>query len=222
MHRVSRTFILLLLVIAPTLRAADEVDRDAIHRIKQEVFKHTEVMDHMFHLVEVYGPRITGSPGFEGAAKWSASRLEDWGAEKVKLERWGPFGQGWSRSYFSAHLVEPQYEMLIGVPLGWTPSTDGVVSGTPIITPFESQSTPKKLNQTIDEFIAEYEGKLSGQIILITDLKDVGVQSDPAMHRLTSADLSKRAEAPILQALQPSDSHETLLYDPNQLILFDF
>ena len=29
-------------------------------------------------------------------------------------------------------------------------------------------------------------------------------------------------KTPILQALQPSDSHENLLDDPNQLILFDF
>ena len=173
----------LMLFIASALHAADELDREAIHRIKQEIFKSTEVMDHMFHLVEVYGPRVTGSPGFEGAAKWSASRLEGWGAENVKLESWGPFGQGWSRSYFSAHLVEPQYEMLIGVPLGWSPSTDGVVSGTPIITPFEIQYTPKKLNQAINEFIAKYKGKLRGRVILITDLKDVRVQSAPAMKR---------------------------------------
>ena len=29
-------------------------------------------------------------------------------------------------------------------------------------------------------------------------------------------------KTPILQALQPSDPHENLLDDPNQLILFDF
>ena len=29
-------------------------------------------------------------------------------------------------------------------------------------------------------------------------------------------------KTPILQALQPSDCHENLLDDPNQLILFDF
>ena len=189
--------IILVLVTAPALRAADAVDREVIHRIKKEVFDQTEVMDHLFRLVEVYGPRITNSPGFDASAKWAASRLEEWGAENVKLERWGPFGQGWSRSYFSAHLVDPQYEMLIGVPLGWSPSTDGVVSGTPFIAPFERQFTPKKFNQAVDEFSAEYKGKLRGRIILITDLKDVNVQTDPAMKRLSRDDLSSRAAAPI-------------------------
>ena len=189
--------VILVLVTASALRANDAVDREVIHRIKQEVFDHTDVMDHLFHLVEVYGPRITNSPGFDASAKWAASRLEEWGAENVKLESWGPFGQGWSRSYFSAHLVEPQYEMLIGVPLGWSPSTDSVVSGTPVIAPFERQFTPKKFKQAVDEFSAEYKGKLRGRIILITDLKDVNVQSDPAMRRLSKADLSRRAAAPM-------------------------
>ena len=193
---MKRTITLFLLSLAPTLWSQDKVDREVIHRIKQEVFDHTEVMDHLFQLVEVYGPRITGSPGFDGSAKWAASRLEDWGAENVKLEKWGPFGQGWSRSYFSAHLVEPQYEMLIGVPLGWSPSTDGVVSGQPIITPFERQPTPKRFERAVDEFIEKYKGKLRGQIILITDLKDVNVQSEVAMRRLSGDDLSDRAKAP--------------------------
>ena len=128
--------VILVLVTASALRANDAVDREVIHRIKQEVFDHTDVMDHLFHLVEVYGPRITNSPGFDASAKWASSRLEEWGAENVKLESWGPFGQGWSRSYFSAHLVEPQYEMLIGVPLGWSPSTDGYRLGDTRHRPF--------------------------------------------------------------------------------------
>ena len=193
---MKRTLILLLLSLAPATWAQQEVDREVIHRIKQEVFDHTEVMDHLFQLVEVHGPRITGSPGFDGAAKWAASRLEDWGARNVKLEKWGPFGQGWSRSYFSAHLVEPQYEMLIGVPLGWSPSTDGVVSGQPILAPFEGKPTRKQFQQAVDEFIAKYKGKLRGQIILISDLKDVEVQSEAAMKRLSGDDLSNQANAP--------------------------
>ncbi len=193
---MKRTLILLLLSLAPAVWAQQEVNREAIHRIKQEVFDHTEVMDHLFQLVEVHGPRITGSPGFDGAAKWAASRLGDWGATNVKLEKWGPFGQGWSRNYFSAHLVEPQYEMLIGVPLGWSPSTEGLVAGRPILTPFEGKPTRKQFQQAVDEFIAKYKGKLRGQIILISDLKDVEVQSEAAMKRLSGDDLSDRAKAP--------------------------
>lgn len=33
-------------------------------------------MDHLFHLVEVYGPRITHSEAFMDSAKWAAETLE--------------------------------------------------------------------------------------------------------------------------------------------------
>ena len=68
--------IIVVLSAAPDILASDTVDREVIHRIKQEVFDHTEVRDHLFQLVEVYGPRITNSPGFDASAKWSVSRLE--------------------------------------------------------------------------------------------------------------------------------------------------
>ena len=54
--------------------------------------------------------RITGSPGFQGAADWAVSRLEEYGLEDARQEKWGPFGQGWSRSYYSAHLLAPQVD----------------------------------------------------------------------------------------------------------------
>ena len=44
--------------------------------------------------------------------------------------------------------------------------------------------------------------------------------SDTQILQILSVTLFEKT--PILQALQPSDSHENLLDDPNQLILFDF
>ena len=190
----SMSLIACLVLVSPCL-AQDEVDRSVIHRIKQESFKKSQVMDHLFQLVEVYGPRITNSPGYHGSAKWAASQLEDWGLQNVALEKWGPFGHGWSRSYFSAHLVKPQYEMLIGVPLGWSPSTDGVVIGAPMIATIEREPTPKADDRVIDEFIAEHKGKLRGKILLIQDKKDVDPQKEAALKRLSGDDLVERGLA---------------------------
>ena len=66
---VSALGVTVVLMASTALRANDAVDREVIHRIKQEVFHHTEVMDHLFHLVEVYGPRITNSPGFNASSR---------------------------------------------------------------------------------------------------------------------------------------------------------
>ena len=181
---------------ALSVNAAEETDLLVVHRIRQESLEHSKVMDHLFELVDVNGPRITGSPGFQGAAEWAAGQLREWGLSNVKLEKWGPFGQGWSRSYYSAHLVEPGYEMLIGVPLGWTPSTDGVVKGTPVIAPLESYPTVKRSEQAIDAYIEKHRGKLEGAIVLLSPLKKVTPNTEAQMHRLSGEELAQRAGAP--------------------------
>ncbi|MEZ5365401.1 MAG: M20/M25/M40 family metallo-hydrolase [Bryobacterales bacterium] len=189
-------FALLVFVAAWPVSAAEDVDLDVVHRIRNEAMVKGHVMDHLFQLVDVHGPRITGSPGFQGAAEWAAGQLREWGLENVKLEKWGPFGQGWSRSYYSAHLVEPGYEMLIGVPLGWTPSTDGVVKGSPMIAPLEGYPTVKQREQAIDEYITKYRGKLRGAIVLLSPLKKVEMNEKAMAHRYSNDELARLAEAP--------------------------
>jgi len=109
--------------------AGDSPDLEVVSQIKHEAENNSQVMEHLFQLVEVYGPRITNSKGFYDSAEWAKRQLQKWGLENAALEPWGPFGHGWSREYFSAHLLSPGYEQLIGVPLGWSPSTDGKLTG---------------------------------------------------------------------------------------------
>ena len=85
-------------------------------------------MDHVGWLSDVYGPRLTGSPGFKQAADWAVKRLGEWGLANAKTEKW-KFGKGWSLTHFQAHLLEPQVQPLIGYPKAWTPSTKGAVTG---------------------------------------------------------------------------------------------
>jgi hypothetical protein len=195
MLRLLPTLIAVLALALPGF-GADDADLEVVHRIRREALERSKVMDHLFQLVDVHGPRITGSPGYQGAAEWAAGQLREWGLTNVKLEKWGPFGQGWSRSYYSAHLVSPGYEMLIGVPLGWTPSTDGVVSGTPVIAPLESYPTIKRREQAIGEYIEKHRGKLKGAIVLLSPLKKVSPNDEAMMHRYSADELAKRADAP--------------------------
>ena len=189
---------LCLTALSAGLRAEEPVDLNVVHRIRQEAAKNSEVMDHLFQLVDVNGPRLTGSPGFQGAADWAVAQLKEWGLENVKQEKWGPFGQGWSIGRFSAHLVEPQYELLIGVPLGWSPSTAGVVKGTPVLAPLQRERSRKRDEAAVDDFIKEYEGKLKDQIVLIAPLKDVKPQAKAALKRWSEDELEERAVAPKL------------------------
>ena len=191
-------FLTVLIALSAGLRAQEPVDLNVVHRIREEAATDSQVMDHIFQLVDVHGPRLTGSPGFQGAADWTVQQLQAWGLENVKQEKWGPFGQGWSIDRFSAHLVEPQYELLIGVPLGWSPSTAGVVNGTPVLAPLRRESNQKRDEAAVDAFLKEYKGKLGKQIVLIAPLKDVKPQAKPALRRWSDEELAERAKAPKL------------------------
>ena len=64
--------------------------------------------------VDVYGPRLTGSPATEDAKTWTLAKLLEFGLSDVHEERFR-FGRGWSLERFHAHMVEPQVMPLIGL-----------------------------------------------------------------------------------------------------------
>ena len=62
---------------------------------------------------------------FREAGQWAVSQLKEFGLSNVKLEKWGPFGPGWSYSNFSASMVEPKMQNLLAFPVAWTHGTEG-------------------------------------------------------------------------------------------------
>ena len=66
-------------LIARDCIAQEEVDLAMVARIKEEAYQHSQVMDTLHYLADVYGPRLAGSPAYGDAAAWAKSRLESWG-----------------------------------------------------------------------------------------------------------------------------------------------
>ena len=211
---MNRLPLITFALLPSLLQAAEKVDLATVHRIKQEAFENSQVMDHLFYLVDVHGPRLTGSPGFHGAADFAVERMEEWGLENVKQEKWGPFGQGWSYSRFSAHLIEPQYEALIGVPMAWSPGTKGVVAGKPVLAPLKSPATLKHREAEIDAFIEKYRGNLGGQIVMTAPIKDVKVSAEALHRRFSEQELSRRAQA--AEPVPPIDFDDPELEIPEE------
>jgi carboxypeptidase Q len=148
-------------VTLPLLLIAEErADLFTINEIKTEAFDNSKVMDHMFYLTDVHGPRLTGSPGYQGAADWVVSRLKEYGLVNVHQEKWGPFGRGWTNTHYEAHLLEPGYAPLIGFPLAWTASTPGTVSGQPMLAVIKT-----------DADFDKFRGKLKGLIVMTDALR---------------------------------------------------
>ena len=55
--------------------SGEKVDLYTINRIRNEAFQNSKVMENAFYLTDVYGPRLTGSPGIQAAAEWAVRRF---------------------------------------------------------------------------------------------------------------------------------------------------
>src|SRR6185295_17184877 len=172
--------VLVLLLAGAAAMAEEKVDLGAVYRIKTEAFQHSKVMEHAFYLTDVYGPRLTGSPGLQAAGDWAVKRFKEWGLSGANLEKWGPFGRGWSQVKFGAHLKEPQYAPLIGFSRPWSPGTGGAVAGTPALAVIQTDADMEK-----------FKGKLKGKIVLIDPPRQLEPQTKVLAKTLSDADLAE-------------------------------
>jgi carboxypeptidase Q len=168
----------LLWVFSLLALAEEKVDLATLHKIKDEAFQHSKVMETMFYLTDVNGPRLTNSPGYFGAADWVVKQLGEWGIA-AHQEKW-PFGRGWQFTHFSAHLTAPQYAPLIGYPQAWTGGTSGIITGEPILIELAN-----------DADLDKYQGKLKGKIIMVGAPRELAMSTGILGHRYTDAELNE-------------------------------
>lgn len=161
------------------IHADERVDLDAIHKIREEALQNSKVMDHVFQLTDVYGPRLTNSPGFFAAADWVVKQLKEWGIE-ARQEKWGPFGRGWTYTHFSGSLIEPQYAPLIGFPLAYSPGTNGTVTGEAMVANIATEADFDK-----------YRGKLKGKILFMGVGRELTMITTSLGQRYTDEELAQ-------------------------------
>jgi carboxypeptidase Q len=165
----------------------DRPDLDAIYKIKDEGINHSHVMEIESYLTDVYGPRLTGSPGAREAAAWTTKTMNDWGLANVHLEEWGPFGRGWDNQRFSAMMLTPRPYELIAYPEAWTPGTNDV--GAP---PVSADAFLMVITKAED--LDQYKGKIKGKFVLTAPMPDVKPNFDkPDAHRYTDAELTEES-----------------------------
>ncbi len=163
----------------------DRLDLDALTNIKREAFNRSQVMENLYYISDVYGPRVNNSRNHRAAAEWAMQQMKAWGLQNVHLETWGPFGYGWQIKKFYGALETPAYAPLIGFPLAWTPGTNGPLTAEAVLAPLHSESD-----------FAKYKGKLKGKIVLIFDPRELEMHTEPEAHRLTDAEIETRTKTP--------------------------
>ncbi len=133
-----------LVIAAPAAQSTTErIDADMNARIRKEGMENSQIMRTMHYLTDVYGPRVTGSPNHEAAAKWIVDEMTKWGFKNGHLEPFEfktatvtPAG-GWLNEKAAGHILSPVKDNLVFEVLAWTPSTKGVVTSSALhlITP---------------------------------------------------------------------------------------
>lgn len=160
---------------------AQEVDRLAINGIIDQGLNHSEVMQTAAHLTDRIGGRMTNSPQMREAEAWTQQQFRDWGLSNVRAEGF-EFGRGWSIVRSSARMVEPRPLELRAIPIAWTPSTNGVISGGVVVAPITSAGQ-----------FDQWRSRLRGKIVMITRPDTASEPTEPAFRRWTDEELQDRA-----------------------------
>ena len=133
---------------ARIVQAQEPVDRAMIARLRAEGEERSQVRETYRVLTDVIGPRLTGTPGFKRAVDWTRDKLTEWGMSNVSVEAF-PFGRGWTLEKLTLEMTEPRYFPLVGYPEAWTPSTRGMVSGTPVYVGDKTADEIRALGATL-------------------------------------------------------------------------
>ena len=148
--------------IAVTLSAAGQTPDDTIRGIRAEAMTRSEIMHTLHVLTDVYGPRVTGSPSLVAAGKWAVEQMTAWGLTNGHLEPWEFGHPGWVNERFSAHLIAPVRDALVGEVQAWTPGTDGPVTGRVVQLLLPERPTVEELTN----YLRTMEETVRGRIVL--------------------------------------------------------
>lgn len=192
------SLLLLLAIPAQAFFVQKQADSSILKRIRHEALNNSQVMEHAFFLSDVYGPRLTGSPGFQAAGAWVIKRLQDFGLENVRKEQIG-WGRSWSYNKFSVSLLKPHYAALIGSPAPWSSSTNGQVSGEPILAPAPTDIT----KDSYEKYVREYRGRLKGKFVLLDPPRAIQPQTAAPFRRLTDEELLQLSRTPVRPSPPP-------------------
>jgi len=176
----------LALVLASTAAAQAPwaaPDAATIAKFREEGSQHSHVMEVLGYLTDVYGPRLTNSPGIREAGAYVVKTLNAWGLANVHQEIWGPFGRGWSNELFEANEISPSQFPLIAFPKAWTPGTSGPIAAEVIYAKIERE-----------EDFAYYRGRLRGEFVVTAPPRVVEPLWDPLAHRFTDQELTEMAQ----------------------------
>jgi len=147
----------ILVFSAYALNEAPKVDWDMVAKIREEGFQHSQVMDIVGYMTDVLGARLTLSEDMKRAQIWAKNKMEEIGLVNTVIEPFMDYGVTWDNEFFSIHMIDPDYQPMVGFPLSHTPSTNGKITCSTIIVDIKTKNDLDGLRD-----------QLSGKVVLST------------------------------------------------------
>ena len=101
------------------------VDWEMVAKIREEGFHRSELPNTLSYMTDVLGARLTNSEDMRRAQTWAMDELKRIGLKNRKIEPFMDYGVSWDNTYFSLHLLEPDYQVMVGYPIAHTPGITG-------------------------------------------------------------------------------------------------
>ena len=137
--------------------APPRVDADVVAAIREEGFQRSQLADTLSYMTDVLGARYTLSRDMSRAQAWAIAEMERIGLVNAVVEPFMDYGVSWDNEYVSLHLIEPDYQPMVGYPLANTPGTEG------------RQRLPVRLADVrTRQEMERYRGRLGGAAVLST------------------------------------------------------
>lgn len=199
--------LLLVLSVSCLILAQVNVDEAAIAKIRSEEMEHSQIMHTLHMLTDRYGPRVTGTPNHEAAAKWAVAEMTQWGMKNGHLEPWEFGHPGWTNERASGFIISPVHENLKFEVLAWTPSTNGTVAGSAIqLVPPQGPPVPETTDaaaagapggrggrggqarlgptkEEMEQWVTANQANVRGKIVMVGKAAVVAVNFNPPQKR---------------------------------------
>jgi len=131
-RRLILTISAAFLMVLPTMAQAPALP-DVNAQLRAQETKDSQLMWWLHEVTDVYGPRLTGSPGLRAAQDFAVAQMKKWGFTNVHLEAWNFNHPGWQNWELEANTVSPFQQPLNVRAVAWTPGTNGPVQGPVVV-----------------------------------------------------------------------------------------
>ena len=148
----------------PERDQVNTVDRSMVAKIREEGLQRSQITDMLTYMTDVLGARLTVSEGMTRAQAWAIEEMERIGLTNIIIEPFMDYGVSWDNEYVSLHLLEPDYQPMVGYPLAHTPGTGGRETLSVVIADVRTR-------QDLDR----YRGSLAGTAVLSTPPAEINM-----------------------------------------------